>query len=85
MNKKIKIAVVYGGPSNEHKVSLRSAKSIVEALQDDKYEVIPVGITKDMRWIHNSKEHFLENIEDINNLRINEHGEEVVLIAQTRE
>jgi D-alanine-D-alanine ligase len=82
MNQKIKIAVVYGGPSNEHKVSLRSAKSIVEALQDDKYEVIPVGITKDMRWIHNSKEHFLENIEDINNLRINEHGEEVVLLRK---
>jgi D-alanine-D-alanine ligase len=82
MNKKIKIAVVYGGPSNEHKVSLRSAKSIVEALQEDKYEVIPVGITKDMRWIHNSKEHFLENIEDINNLRINEHGEEVVLLRK---
>ncbi len=82
MNNKIKIGVIYGGPSNEHKVSLRSAKSIVEALNDDKYEVIPIGITKDLRWIHNAKDHFLENTEDLNNLRINEQGEEVILLRK---
>jgi D-alanine-D-alanine ligase len=43
--------VVYGGRSGEHEVSLRSARSVIEALDKDKYEVIPLGITRAGRWL----------------------------------
>jgi D-alanine-D-alanine ligase len=49
--KKIRVGVVFGGRSGEHEVSLRSARSIMDALDPDKYAVLPIGITKEGRWI----------------------------------
>ncbi len=46
-----KVAVIFGGRSGEHVVSLRSAASIMEAIDTDKYEVIPVGITREGAWL----------------------------------
>jgi D-alanine-D-alanine ligase len=51
MSNKIKVAVLFGGRSGEHEVSLVSATSVIENLDKDKYEVIPIGITKQGRWI----------------------------------
>ena len=48
---KIKVAVLFGGVSNEHEISLISATNIINAIPDDKYEVIPIGITKKGRWL----------------------------------
>jgi len=48
---KIRVGVIFGGRSGEHEVSLASAKSVMQALDRDKYEVIPIGITKEGRWI----------------------------------
>lgn len=49
--KKITIAVLFGGRSQEHDVSIMSAKSIMESLQKNRrYAVIPVGITRDGQW-----------------------------------
>lgn len=50
-NKKIRVAVLFGGRSGEHEVSLVSANSVIERLDPEKYEVIPIGITKEGRWI----------------------------------
>jgi len=50
-NQKIRIAVLFGGRSGEHEVSLVSASSVIEKLDKEKYEVIPIGITKEGRWI----------------------------------
>jgi D-alanine-D-alanine ligase len=47
---KIKIGVLYGGRSGEHSVSLCSAASVVSALDQNKYEVIAIGIDRDGRW-----------------------------------
>ena len=47
---KIKVAVLYGGQSGEHEVSLMSAASVMEELDGDRYEVTPVFIGKDGRW-----------------------------------
>ncbi len=47
---KLKIALLFGGRSAEHEVSLRSARSIFEALDRDKYQVIPVLITMEGGW-----------------------------------
>ncbi len=51
MNKKVRIGVIFGGRSGEHEVSLRSAESIIRSLDASKYEVIPIGITHEGRWL----------------------------------
>ncbi|MCP9493695.1 MAG: D-alanine--D-alanine ligase [Pyrinomonadaceae bacterium MAG19_C2-C3] len=51
MAKKLKVGVVFGGRSGEHEVSLRSAGAIIEAMDKTKYEVVPIGITKQGRWL----------------------------------
>lgn len=50
-NKKIRVAVLFGGRSGEHEVSLVSATSVIENIDKEKYEVIPIGITKQGKWI----------------------------------
>jgi len=49
--RKTRIAVVFGGRSSEHAVSAVSAGSILDALDPDEFEVVPVGITKAGRWV----------------------------------
>jgi D-alanine-D-alanine ligase len=46
-----RIAVVFGGRSSEHAISCISAASVLRALDPDRYEVIPVGILPDGRWV----------------------------------
>lgn len=46
-----KLALLFGGRSGEHEVSLASARSVMSALDPEKYEVIPVGITREGAWI----------------------------------
>jgi D-alanine-D-alanine ligase len=48
--RKIRVAVVFGGRSTEHAVSCVSAGNILGAIDRDRYEVVPVGITQDGRW-----------------------------------
>jgi D-alanine-D-alanine ligase len=47
---KLRVAVIYGGRSGEHDVSLRSAKSIIDAMDPDKYKVIHYVISKEGKW-----------------------------------
>ena len=48
---KIRIAVVFGGRSGEHEVSLRSAEAVLKALDPEKYDVVPIAITHEGRWL----------------------------------
>src|SRR5262252_6083227 len=48
---KIRVAVVYGGRSSEHGVSVVSAGSVLSALDPERYEVVPVGITRGGGWV----------------------------------
>lgn len=48
---KIKVGVIFGGRSGEHEVSLMSARSVMQAISRDKYDVIPIGITREGKWI----------------------------------
>lgn len=52
MSKKLKVAVIFGGRSAEHKVSLRSAKNIVAALDKEKYEPVLIGIDNNGQWLY---------------------------------
>src|SRR5438105_552661 len=49
--KKLRIGLVFGGRSGEHEVSLASATSVMANLDSDKYEVVPIGITKQGSWL----------------------------------
>jgi D-alanine-D-alanine ligase len=50
-NKRLRVGVIFGGRSGEHEVSLASAASVIRALDPEKYEAVPIGITKDGRWL----------------------------------
>jgi D-alanine-D-alanine ligase len=49
--RKLRVGVVFGGRSGEHEVSLVSARSVIGAMDPRKYEIVPIGITKEGRWI----------------------------------
>jgi D-alanine-D-alanine ligase len=51
MTKKIRVGILFGGRSGEHEISLLSAASVFNAIDKNKYEVIPIGITKEGRWV----------------------------------
>lgn len=51
MSQKIRVAVLFGGQSGEHEVSLVSAHAVMAALDPAKYDVMPIGITRDGRWL----------------------------------
>lgn len=48
---KIKVCVIFGGVSSEHEISLMSAKSIIDNIPTEKYDVVKIGITKKGRWL----------------------------------
>ncbi|CCG04658.1 D-alanine--D-alanine ligase family protein [Blastococcus saxobsidens] len=48
---KVRVAVVFGGRSEEHAISCVSAGSVMAALDPERYEVVPVGIARDGRWV----------------------------------
>lgn len=78
----IKIAVIFGGRSGEHEVSLVSATSVIQALNPKKYEIVEIGITHDGMWLagKNCLKKFksgtvgnLRNLKNLKNLRDSEN------------
>jgi D-alanine-D-alanine ligase len=55
--KRLRVGVLFGGRSGEHEVSLISAASVIQALDPAKYEAVPIGITKDGRWLAGTAAH----------------------------
>ena len=49
--KKLRVGILFGGRSGEHEVSLLSAASVVSAIDKSKFELVPIGITKEGRWL----------------------------------
>jgi len=49
-NKRLRVGVLFGGRSGEHEVSLASAASVIRGLDPEKYEAVPIGITKEGHW-----------------------------------
>ncbi|MDF2529194.1 MAG: ddlA [Gammaproteobacteria bacterium] len=56
-NKKIRVAVLYGGRSGEHEVSQQSATSVIKNLDPNRFEVVPVGIDKQGHWLLGDTKH----------------------------
>ena len=51
MAKKLRVGVIFGGRSGEHEVSIRSARAIVESIDRKKFDVVPIAITKEGKWL----------------------------------
>ena len=51
MRRKLRVGLIFGGRSAEHEVSLTSAQGIMRAIDKEKYTVVPIGITKEGRWL----------------------------------
>lgn len=77
MMDKIKLGLLFGGRSSEHEVSIMSAKSIFDAIDKNKFEIYPVAITRDGRWLSPklSRQVLKEGM-------ITSEEEQVVLIAE---
>ncbi len=59
MKKKLRVGILFGGRSGEHEVSLLSAASILKAIDRKLYDVVPIGITRDGRWVTAADAHTL--------------------------
>lgn len=81
MSKKIRIAVLFGGKSAEHEVSLRSAKNVIDALDKNKYDPVLIGIDKTGRWLPPTKSNLLLSGSKIDNHQIG-NTDVVALISQ---
>ena len=49
--RKVRVALVFGGRSGEHAISAATASGVMKAIDRDKYDVLPVGITREGRWV----------------------------------
>ncbi len=65
-----RVAILLGGKSAEHEVSLQSAKNVIEAIDRTLYEIIPIGIDKQGRWFLCDLEDYLEYPDDPKMIRL---------------
>lgn len=77
---KIRVAIIFGGKSAEHEVSLQSAKNIIEAIDREKYEIVLIGIDKDGRWFLNEDSGFLLNTSNPKLIHLNKSENEIAII-----
>lgn len=81
MNKqKIRIGLLFGGRTGEHEVSLQSAKSIYDALDKERYDIVPIGIDKQGQWRLGSGAHFLLNTENPRLIKLNDSTKPVTAV-----
>ncbi|MCR4311600.1 MAG: D-alanine--D-alanine ligase [Candidatus Taylorbacteria bacterium] len=83
MKKKIRVAILFGGKSAEHEVSLRSAKNVADSIPKDKYDVVLIGIDKKGRWLLNDASNFLLHTAGNPMPRLNDTGKEIALIPES--
>jgi D-alanine-D-alanine ligase len=69
---KIRVAVIFGGKSNEHDVSVVSATHVIKSIPKDKYDVICIGITKKGHWMK-----YIGDVDDIASNRWEQHPDNV--------
>lgn len=74
------MCLLFGGKSAEHEVSLQSARSIFEAIDKNKYEIILIGIDKQGHWHLNEASHFLLHAENPRLIALNKSSEHVALV-----
>ena len=82
-NKKINVAIIFGGKSTEHEVSLQSARNVFEAIDKEKYNPVLIGIDKTGRWLLNDSSQFLLGVEDLGVVSLNKNSDPIALVPQS--
>jgi D-alanine-D-alanine ligase len=77
---KINVGIIFGGKSAEHEVSLQSAKSIIEAIDKDKYSITLIGIDQKGRWFLNNDTEFLLNADNPETIKLQNTEKELGLV-----
>lgn len=77
---KKKVGIIFGGKSAEHEVSLQSAKNIVEAIDENKYETVLIGIDKQGKWHINDQSSYLINAESPKLIQLNKSNDTVAVV-----
>lgn len=85
MSKKLTVAIIAGGRSAEHEVSLISAKNVLEAIDREKYAIVVIGIDKKGKWFLYDREKFLQMVKNVAIAKLSESSNEVLLKPQAQE
>jgi D-alanine-D-alanine ligase len=80
---KVKLGLLYGGKSAEHKVSLQTALAVIKALNLEKYEIHPIYISEDGEWIRGNQ--LTEPVEHVSMLQLKEAGNPVSPLSLNKE
>jgi D-alanine-D-alanine ligase len=80
--KKIRVGIIFGGKSSEHEVSLLSAKSVLEALDKEKYEPVLIGVDKNGEWHLRDDDRYLLNAHDPKLIQLGGAKENVAIIPK---
>lgn len=84
MSKKIRVGIIFGGRSAEHEVSLQSAKNIIQALDEEKYEKVLIGIDKNGQWFLNDATALLLNADNPKLIALNNASAKKVGLVATK-
>jgi D-alanine-D-alanine ligase len=83
VNKKIRVGMLFGGKSAEHEISLLSAKSVIDAMDKSKYEVVLIGIDKSGEWfLHDDLNQCLLNTADAKLIHLGTANESVAVVPK---
>jgi D-alanine-D-alanine ligase len=77
--RKLRVAIVFGGRSAEHEVSLQSARNVIDSLDKDRYEPVLIGIDKEGRWFLNENSMQLLDAGDPKLIRLSNSRKEIAL------
>ncbi len=77
---KINVAILFGGKSGEHEVSIVSAASVYKALDKNKYDVTLIGIDKNGRWLTPEDSQLLANTQNPRSIKLDQHKNSVTMI-----
>ncbi|RJE74991.1 D-alanine--D-alanine ligase [Reichenbachiella sp. MSK19-1] len=80
-NQKINVGILFGGKSAEHEISLRSAKNVIEALDQQLYHPVLIGIGKDGKWLYNDTAQLIVGTGE--DLTLNADSHEVALVPHS--
>ena len=80
---KIKVAVLFGGKSTEHEISLLSAQNVIRSLDRSKYEPILIGIDKKGRWYYQEDSLKLFHAKDAKKIALSDHSTEILFSQNT--
>ena len=82
---KIKVAVLFGGKSTEHEISIISAKNIVAAMPKDKYEPVLIGINKQGQWLYQNESLELLDTSNPKTVKLSDNAEPMIISQNSNE